>query len=106
MWERRLKTKFLIDIAKERQREINIVIFQVFTGASMKMTAFWDVVPCSLRNKRFIALMMEAVCTSETSVYFITLMMGTVRISEASVNFHRLHCTTSQEGAIFKYCEY
>jgi hypothetical protein len=85
MWERRLKTKFLIDVAKERQTEINIVTFQVFTAASMKMTAFWDVVPCS---KRFIALMIEAVCTSETSVYFITLMMDTVRISEASVNFH------------------
>jgi hypothetical protein len=37
----------------------------------MKMTAFWDVAPCSLVevDRRFV-LMMETVCTSETSVYF------------------------------------
>jgi hypothetical protein len=35
----------------------------------MQMTAFWDVVPCSLKaGRRFIALMMEAECTSETLV--------------------------------------
>jgi hypothetical protein len=33
----------------------------------MKMTAFWDIAPC-----RVIALMMEAVQTSETLVYFET----------------------------------
>jgi hypothetical protein len=33
--------------------------FQVITAASVKMTAFWD-----------ISLIMEAVRTSETSVYF------------------------------------
>jgi hypothetical protein len=35
----------------------------------MKITIFWDVVPCSLVqiDRRFIALMMEAVSTSETS---------------------------------------
>jgi hypothetical protein len=37
----------------------------------MQMTAFWDVVPCSLKaDRRFIVLMMEAECTSETSIYF------------------------------------
>jgi hypothetical protein len=44
------------------------VRFQVLTAAHMKMTAFWDIVPCSLVEE--IALMMEAVCTSETSVNF------------------------------------
>jgi hypothetical protein len=38
------------------------------------MTAFWDTEPCSLadvhRRYRVIALMMETVRTSETSVYF------------------------------------
>jgi hypothetical protein len=35
---------------------------------SMKTTAFWDIAPYSLAI--IIALMMEAVCTSEKSVYF------------------------------------
>jgi hypothetical protein len=60
-----------------------MVRFQVPTVANMKMIiAFWDVSPCSLVevDRRFIgayclhhqdiALMLEAVCTSETSVYF------------------------------------
>jgi hypothetical protein len=36
----------------------------------MKIIVFWDVAPCSLLeiDRRFIALMMEAVSTSETSV--------------------------------------
>jgi hypothetical protein len=38
--------------------------FQVFTAASMKMIAFWDVASFNF------ALMMEAVNTSETSVNF------------------------------------
>jgi hypothetical protein len=60
------------------------VRFQVFKEASMKVTAFWDVAPCSLVEvddvsevrtvsiirARLIALMMEAVRISETSVYF------------------------------------
>jgi hypothetical protein len=58
--------------------------FQVLMAASIKMTAFWNIAPCSLIevNRCFrglyrfhylgdeYALMMEAVCTSETSVYF------------------------------------
>jgi hypothetical protein len=38
----------------------------------IKMTAFWDVTPCSLMEvgHRFSALTMEAVRTSETLVYF------------------------------------
>jgi hypothetical protein len=43
----------------------------------MKMTDFWDVASCSLvevdrsyRGELFIALMMEALRASETSVYF------------------------------------
>jgi len=60
------------------------VRFQVHKAASMKMTVVWDVVPCSLveTDLRFggayclhlqgdiIALMMEAVHASETSVCF------------------------------------
>jgi hypothetical protein len=60
----------------------NIVRFQVLTVASMKCRVFWDVVPCSdevdwrfrgvycLASSRpwLITLMMEVVCTSETSV--------------------------------------
>jgi hypothetical protein len=40
--------------------------------ASMKITTFWDIAPCSLNevNQRFITLMMEAVCTPEISLYF------------------------------------
>jgi hypothetical protein len=58
--------------------------FQVLTAASMKMAVSWDVAPCSLVEvyRRFrdagclhhqgpiIALMMNAVSTSETSVKF------------------------------------
>jgi hypothetical protein len=38
----------------------------------MKVIVFWDVAPCSLSeiDRRFIAMMMEAVSTSETSVNF------------------------------------
>jgi hypothetical protein len=40
------------------------------------MTLFWDVEPCSLVevDRRFIALMMEAVSTSETLVSFYRLL--------------------------------
>jgi hypothetical protein len=41
-----------------------VLRLQVLTAASMKVTVFWDIAPYSL----MIALMMEAVSTSETSV--------------------------------------
>jgi hypothetical protein len=54
--------------------------FQILTVTSMKMTAFWDIAPCNLTevDRRFrdvycpivMTLIMEAVRTSETSVYF------------------------------------
>jgi hypothetical protein len=44
---------------------------QALTVTNMKMTAFCNIAPCSPGvYRRFIALMMEAVRTSETSVYF------------------------------------
>jgi hypothetical protein len=43
--------------------------FQVLTVASMKMTAFWDIMPCSLIEVSMIRVMMDAVHTSETSDY-------------------------------------
>jgi hypothetical protein len=49
------------------------VKFQVLTAVGTKMTAFWGIAPCSLVEvevRTYIAMMMEAVCTSETSVYF------------------------------------
>jgi hypothetical protein len=50
-----------------------VIIFQVPTAASVKVRASWDLAPCSLRvDRRFsgaLTLMMEAVRTSETSVY-------------------------------------
>jgi hypothetical protein len=55
---------------------LRLVGFHVFTAASMKMTVFWKVEPCSLVkvNTRFrnayCLQMMEAVRTSESSVYF------------------------------------
>jgi hypothetical protein len=33
------------------------------------MRAFWDIAPCSLARGLFITLMMDAVSSSETSVY-------------------------------------
>jgi hypothetical protein len=49
----------------------SFVSFQIITAASM-MTGFWDTAPCILVevDRRFIALMMWAVCTSETSFCF------------------------------------
>jgi hypothetical protein len=38
-------------------------------AASLKVTAFWDIVPCKV-GRRFIRVMMEAVNPSETSVIF------------------------------------
>jgi hypothetical protein len=49
------------------------VTFQILKAATMKMIAFWDIASFSLVevDRRFRgALMMEAVRTSETSVYF------------------------------------
>jgi hypothetical protein len=49
------------------------VRFQVLMSASMKMTGFWDVAPCSLVEvywRLLITLMMEAASISETSVNF------------------------------------
>jgi hypothetical protein len=48
---------------------------QVLAAAKMTMTAFWNIAPCSLvevdRHFRgFIALMIDAVPTTEMSVYF------------------------------------
>jgi hypothetical protein len=44
------------------------LIFHVLMVANVKITAFWHMAPCSLIN--CTTLMMEAVCTSEMSVYF------------------------------------
>jgi hypothetical protein len=48
--------------------------FQLLMAASMKMTAFWDIVPCTIVSEVhtafIITMMMEALCTSEMSVYF------------------------------------
>jgi len=43
----------------------------------MKLTAFWVVAPCSFVEvgQRFIALMMEAVRISETSLFFYETLM-------------------------------
>jgi hypothetical protein len=59
-----------ITIVTSLQRAVR---FPVLTVASMK-TALWDIAPCSLVevHGRFIALMMEAITTSKTSVYFNT----------------------------------
>jgi hypothetical protein len=55
------------------------VRFKVLTAASMTMIAFWDIAPCSTVevDRRFRGVScrhqkvtMEAVRTSETSVYF------------------------------------
>jgi hypothetical protein len=71
----------------KRESEETCVRFQVLTAASIKMTTFWDIVTCSLvevvwrfrgtyclhhqvDSVSFIALMMEAVRISKTSVYF------------------------------------
>jgi hypothetical protein len=54
--------------------------FQVLTAVSMKMTVFWDVVPCSLAKFTdisevltafIISLMTEAVSTSQKKVIFL-----------------------------------
>jgi hypothetical protein len=49
------------------------VIFQVLTAASMKFRVVWNVTLCShveVELDLFVALMMEALRTSETSVNF------------------------------------
>jgi hypothetical protein len=66
------------------------VRFQFFTAASTK-TVFWDVDPCSLveGDRRFIALMMEAVNISETSVSYETTRLN--------IPEHRRHLLTFQD---------
>jgi hypothetical protein len=66
------------------------VRFQVLTRAIVKMSVFWHVVPCDFAEfNRLIALMMEAVSTSETSVEFY--VTARYNISEDS----RLQCGRS-----------
>jgi hypothetical protein len=50
-----------------RKAGIYYVRFKVLTATSMKVTAFWDIVPCSFVEvgRRF-----RGALTSETSVYF------------------------------------
>jgi hypothetical protein len=64
-------------MVREANTHISLVRFQVLTAASMKLTVFWDVLPCSQGDvdQRFrgahcllIALMMEEERTSETLV--------------------------------------
>jgi hypothetical protein len=46
---------------------LEVLRFHVLTVVSMNMTVFWDTAPCGLT---LIKGMIEAVHTSETSVYF------------------------------------
>jgi hypothetical protein len=57
--------------------------FQVLTAASMKMTDFWDVTPCSLVKFTDIS---EVLIVSIIST--IALVMGAATTSETSVNFY------------------
>jgi hypothetical protein len=54
--------------------DVQMCSFIVNTMSTLKMTVFWDFAPCSLVkfDRRFgaIALMIETVYTSETSVKF------------------------------------
>jgi hypothetical protein len=43
--------------------------FQILTVVSMKMTAFWDIIPCTL-----VILMMVAVGISQASVYYVLFL--------------------------------
>jgi hypothetical protein len=66
-----LLTSYRSSVIKNKQIN-NYVRFQVLTAASVKIRVFWDVAPCSHIevDRRFRALMMEAVRTYETSVNF------------------------------------
>jgi hypothetical protein len=69
---------FLIEHIRLNKSFPCVVRFQALTAMSLKMTVFWDIASCSLVEVywRFrgshclIALIMEAVSTSETSVNF------------------------------------
>jgi hypothetical protein len=56
--------------------------FQVLTAESMKMTAFWDIAPCSVVQVNHVSEMRTA------SIITIALMMEAVRASETSVYVH------------------
>jgi hypothetical protein len=74
--------------------------FPVLTTASMKMTAFWDNAPCSLVD----VLMMETVCTSETSVNFCETTQR--NITEAvifSAEFNP-HIRRKEDVPSLRYC--
>jgi hypothetical protein len=43
-----LKEKFLLFTQIREKQNVYCVLFQVLTVASMKITTFWDTVPCSL----------------------------------------------------------
>jgi hypothetical protein len=81
----------------------------VLTTASMKMTAFWDSMPCILAeiDRRFRSLMMEAVSSSETSVNFYEPIYGAtpqktfILVQEADERFGH-HCNVIRAGSTVK----
>jgi hypothetical protein len=77
-------------MAAEVTKEMNAIRFQLLTAASMKFRVFWDVAPCSHDEVAsiIIAMMMEAVRTSEMSVNF---NMTTWRYIPEDSQLHELY---------------
>jgi hypothetical protein len=77
--------------------------FQVLTAASMKMTVFWHVAPCSLVEigLGFITQMMEAVSSSGRSVLFTRLSGAT---SQKTVFFGSFWCCPA--SMLLGFCVY
>jgi hypothetical protein len=63
--------------------KIYIVRFQVLTAASMKFRLFWDVAPCSHVKLTDVSAVLTADITRA-----MALFMEAVRASETSVNFN------------------
>jgi hypothetical protein len=62
--------------------------FQVLTAASMEMTVFWVVAPCSL-GEVYRRSEVLAVSTIRAINIPVTLMMEEASASETSVNFYQ-----------------
>jgi hypothetical protein len=81
--------------------------FQVLTAPSMKISVFWDVVPYSLveTDRRFrgahcliraMALIMEEISTSETSVNFYQTTWRNI-LEDSNLQYKR-HCHGPDDG--------
>jgi hypothetical protein len=80
--------------------KMSIVRFQALAGASMKMAAFWVVVPCSLVKFTDVSEVLAA-----SIIRAISLIMEAANTSETSADFcQTTRCNNPEDSHLHVYC--